>query len=607
MRVWTWLWPLALGLTLLSATVPVGAQEEAAENGAVPETEEATAIDRVLDAVSASAEALVEETSGEVEFEQAVVQLLASEEVLSRVVTGEEASVVSVVLQERGIENVAASEAMGRQADRAVAEREIRTRVREREEEQADSVVAAFYSWLSDQMVLLGMGLLVYIVLIFAAQRISRRIRRRAADIRATIVPKLDARLAEAEEALTGNEEKQETLARERIERVKQESAVEREARRVEMSAELFYTVANWVLLIALLAFGIAVVGLRGGLPHLQSLMTGPVIAVVLGRLARIILILLAVNLIRIIIRAISNRVLEMVSDDDPDTMTEAEMRAQTLINVINGTSTVVLYVMAIIMILQQLSIPVGPLLAGAGIIGLAIGFGSQALVRDFISGFFILMENQYRVGDVVKIAGIGGLVERITMRATYLRDLSGSVHVIPNGQIDTVTNMTYQWSRHVADIGVSYSADPDQVVGILFRVGVEMRQEEPWSQKLIADPEVLGLNEMGDSALVFRVLLKTKPLQQWSTGREYNRRVFYALQRAGIEIPFPHCTMYLRMEEEETLKVLFGQPQDEEAAPPGMRRHIMPRHIPPTIAEETGRAEGSGSTEPPPPETGLE
>jgi small conductance mechanosensitive channel len=227
--------------------------------------------------------------------------------------------------------------------------------------------------------------------------------------------------------------------------------------------------------------------------------------------------------------------------------------------------------------------------------------------VRDFISGFFILMENQFRVGDVVKIAGIGGLVERVTMRATYLRDLSGSVHVIPNGQIDTVTNMTYKWSRHVADIGVSYSADPDKVMEILFRVGAEMREEEPWDQKMIDDPEILGLNEMGDSALVFRVLLKTKPLQQWSTGREYNRRVFYALQQAGIEIPFPHRTMYLRMEEEETLKVLFGQPEDEEAAPPGMRRHIR-RHIPPSIAEESGRSgPGSGSTEPPPPETGGE
>ncbi|MBN1478467.1 mechanosensitive ion channel family protein [Candidatus Sumerlaeota bacterium] len=592
MRIWTWLWPLALTLTLITVAAPVaapvGTQEESTEGDTAPETR-VTAIDRVLDTVSASAEAMVEQTSGEVEFEQAVAQLLASEEVLGRIVTGEEASVVSTVIQERGIENLAEAEAIGREAARAESEREIRTQVREREEAQANRAVAAFYSWLSDQMVVLGLGLLVYIVLIFATQRIVRRIRRRATEIRRTIDPKLDARLAEAEEALTGNDEKQEELARERIERVKQESAIEREARRVEMGAELFYTVANWVLLIALLAFSIAVIVINGGLPHIQNLMTGRVIAVVLGRLARIILILLAVNLIRIIIRAISNRVMTMVSDDDPDTMTEAEMRAQTLINVINGTSTVVLYVMAIIMILQQLSIPVGPLLAGAGIVGLAVGFGSQALVRDFISGFFVLMENQYRVGDVVKIAGIGGLVERITMRATYLRDLSGSVHVIPNGQIDTVTNMTYQWSRHVADIGVSYSADPDQVMDILHRVGAEMRKEEPWGQKMLDDPEVLGLDQFADSALVFKVLLKTKPLQQWSTGREYKRRLFYAFQKAGIEIPYPHRTTYLRMEGNENLNVLTGQPQDAAVAPPSLRLHIPGRHVPPAVAEEAG------------------
>ncbi|MGB2696402.1 MAG: mechanosensitive ion channel family protein, partial [Candidatus Zixiibacteriota bacterium] len=193
-----------------------------------------------------------------------------------------------------------------------------------------------------------------------------------------------------------------------------------------------------------------------------------------------------------------------------------------------------------------ELGLDIGPILAGAGILGLAVGFGAQTLVKDVISGFFILMEDQYRVGDVVEVAGIGGLVEQMSLRVTILRDLEGKVHYIPNGSISTATNMTKEWSRAVLDIGVAYKEDPDVVMNVLREVGDEMKKDPAYSSVILEPLQILGVSDFADSAVVIKVMFKTLPLKQWDVGREFRRRVKKTFDAKGIEIPFPHVTLYM-------------------------------------------------------------
>jgi small conductance mechanosensitive channel len=184
------------------------------------------------------------------------------------------------------------------------------------------------------------------------------------------------------------------------------------------------------------------------------------------------------------------------------------------------------------------------------GIAGLAIGFGAQTLVKDFLTGFFILMENQYRVGDVVKIGDHSGLVEKIKLRTTVLRDLAGAVHIIPNGEVQSVNNMTYEWSRVVLDIGVAYKEDVDKVMAVLQDVGKKMRQDEHFGQIMLEDPQILGVDDFGDSQVTVKMLAKTCPLKQWEVARELRRRIKHAFDREAIEIPFPHRTLFMRKED---------------------------------------------------------
>jgi small conductance mechanosensitive channel len=268
-------------------------------------------------------------------------------------------------------------------------------------------------------------------------------------------------------------------------------------------------------------------------------------------RILRVVFIVIGAEIFRRLVMLLAHHTIVRSRAGAAETETQRELRARTLSNVINGTATVVIYIWAFILVLQALGMNIAAVLTGVGIAGLAIGFGAQSLVKDFIGGFYILLENQYRVGDLVDIADRRGVVEQITMRSTRLRNsLDGIVHVIPNGEIHTVSNLSFLWSRHEAKIGVSYNADPDEVLAILERVGRQMREEEPWSGLLMDDPKVLGLDEFADSALVFKVVFQTEPLQQFTVGREYKRRLFYAFKEAGIEIPFPHRTVYHRQDE---------------------------------------------------------
>ena len=208
-----------------------------------------------------------------------------------------------------------------------------------------------------------------------------------------------------------------------------------------------------------------------------------------------------------------------MESGSDLDS-SELEKRLETLVSILRSFIKLVVWLMIGMLVLRKIGIDIAPIIAGAGIVGLAVGFGAQELVRDFISGFFMLLENQIREGDVAIINGTGGLVEHVGMRTIVLRDLSGVVHVFQNGKINTLSNMTKKWSAMVFDIGIAYKEDTDRVVEVIGQVAEELR----------VDPEAR---------------LKTKPIEQWSVGREFRRRLKKAFDEQGIEIPFPHRTVY--------------------------------------------------------------
>ena len=242
---------------------------------------------------------------------------------------------------------------------------------------------------------------------------------------------------------------------------------------------------------------------------------------------------------------------------DEPNR--EVEKRLDTLMSIVRTVIGIVVWAIFIMIFLKKINIDIAPILAGAGIIGLAVGFGAQELVRDFITGFFILLENQIRTGDVAIINGTGGLVEKIELRTTTLRDLSGTVHVFQNGKINTISNMTKEWSAMVFDIGVAYKEDISKVMKLMKEVADKMMEEEEYKKNILEPMEVFGLDSFGDSALVIKGRIKTKPIQQWTIGREYRKRLKEVFDAHNIEIPFPHQTIYWG-EEIEPLKLTMEE-----------------------------------------------
>lgn len=223
-----------------------------------------------------------------------------------------------------------------------------------------------------------------------------------------------------------------------------------------------------------------------------------------------------------------------------------ARKRVMTLVSLLRTLATLVIWGVVGVVVLAQLGLDVTPILAGAGIVGLAVGFGAQNLVRDVISGFFLVLENQVRVGDVAIVNGTGGLVEAITFRTIVLRDLAGVVHVFPNGTVNTLSNMTMGWSAYVIDVRVAYKEDTDRVVAVLTRVAEELRRDPAYAPLILEPIEVFGVDDFRESEVVVKARLKTQPIQQWTVGREYRRRIKQAFDAEGIEIPFPHRTLYM-------------------------------------------------------------
>ncbi len=223
----------------------------------------------------------------------------------------------------------------------------------------------------------------------------------------------------------------------------------------------------------------------------------------------------------------------------------EIAKRSHTLSTFLTSLIGAVVVIAAIFMILSEVGLDITPLLAGAGVIGIAIGFGAQSLIRDFLSGLFIILEDQYSKGDWVQIAGINGLVEEVNLRRTVLRDLDGIVHSIPNGEVKVASNFTKEWARVNLIIPVAYGEDLDHVTEIINRVGKELAQDETFGPMITKAPQVLRVDNFGDSAIDMKVLGETKPMRQWEIMGELRKRIKKAFDEEGIEIPWPHLKLY--------------------------------------------------------------
>lgn len=240
-------------------------------------------------------------------------------------------------------------------------------------------------------------------------------------------------------------------------------------------------------------------------------------------------------------------RMLERAVHDGHGVSPEAvRKRKETLAKVLENTVKVVVVLMGGLMALSEIGVNVGPMIAAAGVAGLAFGFGGQYLIRDIISGLFILVENQYRVGDVVCLGDTCGLVESINLRLTVLRDLDGTVHHVPNGEVKVASNLSKYFSRVNLNIGVSYSTDLEKVIEVVNRVGNEMLEDPAWKDMILSPPQFLRVDDFADSAVVVKILGDTKPLKQWDVTGELRKRIKIAFDREGIEIPFPQRVMHM-------------------------------------------------------------
>lgn len=241
----------------------------------------------------------------------------------------------------------------------------------------------------------------------------------------------------------------------------------------------------------------------------------------------------------------LTRRIERAVDRGDPKTITIQEQRAKTMVGLVRNVGLVLITILTLFMILNAVGIKIGPLLATAGVAGLAISFGAQSLVKDIISGLFILFENQFGVGDVIRVSSVSGRVERMTLRIVVLRDVQGVVHVIPNGEITLVSNLTRAFSRAVFEVGVAYKEDADHVMEVMREVGRTLWEDPQWRPLLTEEITVPGIESFGDSSVNIRIMATTMPLAQWDVARELRRRIKRRFDEEGIEIPFPHQTLF--------------------------------------------------------------
>lgn len=272
---------------------------------------------------------------------------------------------------------------------------------------------------------------------------------------------------------------------------------------------------------------------------------------------------LIAMRTAKAALKRFENRLIRR-GDAKGDVPSESLKRAETLVRLLRQGVLVFLWVVTGMIILREVGVEIAPILASAGIVGVALGFGAQNLVRDVIAGFFMILEDQVRVGDVAVVNGTGGLVEQMNFRTIVLRDLSGVVHIFPNGAVTTLANRTHEWSAYVLDISVAYKEDVDRVMAIMREVATEMRTSSELAPFILDDIEMFGVDQFAESAVVLKARIKTVPIKQWDVGREYLRRLKQAFDREHIEIPFPHRTLYFG----EASKPFAAHVQSAAAAP---------------------------------------
>ncbi|MFW5751737.1 MAG: mechanosensitive ion channel family protein [bacterium] len=263
----------------------------------------------------------------------------------------------------------------------------------------------------------------------------------------------------------------------------------------------------------------------------------------------------IGVKFLNYALKQLKRIILHSAAKEEQSVLEERTKRADTLMGVVKIAGNITIWSIVLMIVLKKIGIDIAPLIAGVGIVGLALGFGAQELVRDIISGFFMLLEDHVRTGDVAILNGTGGLVENINLRTITLRDFAGVVHVFQNGKINSMSNMTKEWSAMVFDIGVAYKEDTDKVAEVMKTVGEELYGDPEFKDMILEPIEIFGVDNFADSAVVVKARIKTKPIKQWTVGREYRRRLKKAFDSERIEIPFPHQTIYWG-EETKPLKV---------------------------------------------------
>jgi moderate conductance mechanosensitive channel len=288
----------------------------------------------------------------------------------------------------------------------------------------------------------------------------------------------------------------------------------------------------------------------RSAVPALATVVLVLLAAVLLSRLARRLLHRVVRNTAaesRRTLAAITRRAPAISAVLDPEEQAAREarqhQRTETIAAVLGSVAAVTIYLIAVAIALSRLGVDVGPLVAGAGVVGVALGFGAQSLVKDFLSGIFMILEDQFGVGDVVDVGEATGTVEAITLRVTRLRDVEGTVWHVPNGEIRRVGNQSQLWSRSLLDIGVAYGTDLDHASAVITRVAEELAADDAWAEAVLEPPELWGVERFGPDEVVLRLVIKTQPAKQWALNREFRRRIKAAFDAEGIEIPFPQRT----------------------------------------------------------------
>lgn len=252
-----------------------------------------------------------------------------------------------------------------------------------------------------------------------------------------------------------------------------------------------------------------------------------------------IVVALIVLRLVKTAIERVGKRMQQRGSTIDD------QKRVETLTRVLKYVANVVVLLLGALIALGTIGISIAPVLAAAGVVGLAVGFGAQSLVKDYFTGIVLLIENQIRAGDFIEVGGKSGTVENVTLRYVRMRDAHGNVHFVPNGQIDSVTNSTMDFAYAVIDVGIAYKEDVEGAIQVMQKVGSELTEDPEWGAKITEPMSTFGVQELADSAVIVRVRFKTTPGDQWAIRREYNKRIKAAFDNVGIEIPFPHVTMY--------------------------------------------------------------